>query len=99
MIVVSKSQIKRKKCPECFSDLRKEYLVCPRKDDPDYSDYLLSYRCDACQQNYMHYALYEAYKRNNNTDTIKFLIPEKVYNEQISLEDVSKGEGNSLIDH
>ena len=70
VIVVSKSQIKRKKCPECFSDLRKEYLVCPRKDDPDYSDYLLSYRCDACQQNYMSDALYETYKKDKNIVSI-----------------------------
>ncbi|MBR1988625.1 MAG: hypothetical protein IKA36_06300, partial [Clostridia bacterium] len=81
---------------------RKEYLVCPRKDDPDYSDYLLSYRCDACQQNYMSDALYETYKKDKNIEAIKFIFLENVLNDyynlndQISLEDVSEGVIGSL---
>ena len=92
VIVISKSKIKKKTCPECTSDLRKEYLVCPRKDGSDDSDYLLSYRCDACQQNYMSDSLYETYKNDKKIEAIKFLFHENVLNDHHNLDDFINSE-------
>ena len=92
VIVISKSKIKKKTCPECSSDLRKEYLVCPRKDGSDDSDYLLSYRCDACQQNYMSDSLYETYKNDKKIEAIKFLFHENVLNDHHNLDDFINSE-------
>ena len=105
VIVISKSKIKKKTCPECSSDLRKEYLVCPRKDGSDDSDYLLSYRCDACQQNYMSDSLYETYKNDKKIEAIKFLFHENVLNDHhkldglINSENVPKEDANDSINN